>query len=187
MKCVKQDLIKQRRFIFDGDEPYSIDPITILLDENTKTCTITDGFGKTYSHTWRGFNTKDNDFIKFFETSDRDWGYFCGKLGLVPTHLNLSKSKKYALQCFFRHINKETSKEEIKSVIHKIETISTYDVESFERLAHIVIDDYSDAWDCTLAITSWEGTEKNMKEAIIALAPIIRKEYAEKENLNHES
>lgn len=174
MNLLKKYNITIRRFIFSDDR---CDPITIDLDENTKTCTITNNFGTTYSHCWRGFNTEDNDFIKFFSDADRDWSYFCDKLGIGPTQFNLKKSKREALRCFFSHINRDTTKEDRVDVIHAIQDIDTFDPQYFSMKAHAIIDDYSDAWECDFEVMEWAGTENNMRNALKALALIIRNEY----------
>ena len=174
MILLNKNNITIRRFVFGDD---NMDPITILLDKDTHTCTVTDNFGETHSYTWRSFNTEDNDFIKFFADADKEWWYFCNKLGIGPTHLNLKKSKRNALKCFFSNINKDTSKFDRTMVIHDIESIDTNDPVCFEYEAHNIMDAYSDTWECNFKVMEWEGTEKNMRDAIKMLASVIREEF----------
>ena len=184
MKLIKNDIIQQRRFVFDGDNPYEMDKITILLDETTKTCTITDNFGTTYSHTWGGFNGgKGVTFVDFFKNADKDCGYFCNKLGLCPVHLNLKKSKREALNYFFKYINRDTTKDERINVIHSIEEIDCWTKEEFNIMVHNIMDEYSDTWECDFGICEWEGTQKNMRDALKMLAQVIKSEKSKEKIL----
>ena len=179
MRLIREEDAVVHKFVFDGDGKYEMDPITIIIDEGTKTCTVTNNLNTTYAHTWVGYSHGNDTFLEFFKLADYDWDYFCRKLGLGPSMLDLGKSKKTALSYFFRYINPETNRNrELKSeIIREINAIYTADARDFEDEAHSILDHHaSDLWECSFSRMEWGGVERNMRDALRMLAKHLKGE-----------
>lgn len=177
MKCIKNDVVTIRRFIFDADEPNKIDPITLLLNENNRTLTVTNHFGIAYTFTWHGFSS-EYTFLEFFAGKHFDLDYTRRKLGIKPTNLSLSKSKKAALEYFFKNVRSDVSKEEKGEAASRISAIYTEDPEEFNDQAYSIISEYTSCYiEGDFAVCDYTPLQKYFLEALVEMSKELGKEF----------